>query len=115
LKRKKWEKHTAICKHCMKRGIKNFGNEKYLHEECKIERRRINNKNSIKIRKENEDKIIDMYLLRVNSALVKKGRNCIICNKRFKSGGNHNQICNICNMKIENIEHSMHIYKNPEI
>jgi hypothetical protein len=99
----------------MKRGIKNFGNEKYLHEECKIERRRINNKNSIKIRKENEDKIIDMYLLRVNSALVKKGRNCIICNKRFKSGGNHNQICNICNMKIENIEYSMHIYKNPEI
>jgi|TARA_B100001964_G_scaffold37691_1_gene40934 tRNA(Ile2) C34 agmatinyltransferase TiaS len=99
----------------MKRGIKNFGNEKYLHEECKIERRRINNKNSIKIRKENEDKIIDMYLLRVNSALVKKERNCIICNKRFKSGGNHNQICNICNMKIENIEHSMHIYKNPEI
>jgi len=114
LKDKKWKKYTGICKHCNKLGIKNFGNEKYLHEECKRERIRINNRNSIRIRKINESKLIEKYLLRVNSRLIKKVRKCIICGEDFNSEGNHNRICNTCNIAIESIT-IIHIYKNPEI
>ena len=107
-----WKPYETYCKHCGKKGIKTTPIEKYLHEDCKKIRHkivRLNIKINLKLQ-------TVRYLARVNSHLVKKKRNCLICNKEFMSECNHNRICNHCNNLMEKrIVYIVKIYKNPHI
>lgn len=113
--RKKWKIRKQKCLHCGKYGVKNFGNEKFLHKKCKKDREYINHRLYVKRKKLKEKKIIDEYLDKINICLIRKIRNCNSCNEKFNSDGFHNQICEKCNVIAENEPELVRIYKYPEI
>jgi len=112
-KSKLWQPHEAICEHCKKIGTKTYFNEKYLHVQCKKERRLRKRRNSevrVKIVHKLETRI---YLARVNKHIVTKKRNCLICKQEFLSEGNYNRVCEKCNIMMENNKiYIIRVYKN---
>jgi hypothetical protein len=115
-KKPPWKPYETECKGCGKIGLKHTGKEVYLHDECKKQNHKLIIKRSvvrIKIRNKTET---ERHLNRVNSHLVIKKRNCLICEKEFISEGSHNAVCNKCNNDMENsLIYIVKVYKNPKI
>jgi hypothetical protein len=115
-KKEPWKPYETTCKGCGEIGLKRTGKEVYLHEDCKKENHKLIIKRSvlrIKIQRKTETEI---HIRRVNSHLVVKMRNCLVCGTEFISKGNHNAVCDRCNNAMENsLIYIVKVYKNPKI